>query len=77
MALFAAFDAWVPQAAQRAVIETDDLFVATGYVRRLDLGLRMPDAANLAIAQRLGATVFTFDKTMVAAAVAIGIEVKS
>jgi len=76
-ALFAALDAWVSQAAQRVAIETGDLLVATSYVRRMDLGLRMPDAANLAIAQRLAATVFTFDKIMAAAAAAIGLSVKT
>lgn len=76
-ALFAAFDAWGSQAAQRVAIETGDLLLANGLVRRLDLGLRMPDAANLAIAKRYAATVFTFDKTMAAAASAIGLSVQT
>jgi predicted nucleic acid-binding protein len=75
--VYAAFDAWAGKAANRAMIEAGDMATAVALVRRLDLKLRMADAANLAIAQRLSATVFTFDKTMAAAAAALGIAVKS
>lgn len=73
--LFVTFDAWVAGAAQRATIETGDLLMANTLIRSLDLGLRAPDATNLAIAQRLAAKVFTFDKTMATAASVIGLEV--
>lgn len=75
--LFAAFDAWTATAANRAFIEGGDMLAAIGLVRRLDLRLRTPDAANLAIAQRLGAAVFTFDKKMAEAASALGLAVQS
>jgi predicted nucleic acid-binding protein len=41
--------------------------------RRLDLPLRTPDALNIAIAQRVGADLVTFDDRMVASARALGI----
>ena len=71
--LFATFDAWAGRAANRVQIEGGDMAAALGLIRRLDLSLRAPDAANIAIAQRLGATLFTFDQKMAAAAGAIGL----
>jgi hypothetical protein len=44
-------------------------------LRRLDLTLRTPDALNIAIAQRVGATLATFDAKMADAARALGTEV--
>lgn len=75
LSLFATFDAWAEKAANRAQVEGADMAAALVLVRRPELALRMPDAANLAIAQRLGARVFTFDKKMAAAAAALGLPV--
>ena len=75
LSLFATFDAWAEKAANRAQVEGADMAAALVLVRRPELALRMPDAANLAIAQRLSATVFTFDKKMAAAAAALGLPV--
>ena len=75
--VFATFDAWAGKAANRAAIEVGDMAATLALVRRLDLKLRMADAANLAIAQRVAATVFTFDKTMAAAAATLGLAVQS
>lgn len=72
--LFATFDAWAGK-ANRVQTEGADMAIALALVRRLELALRMPDAANLAIAQRLSARVFTFDKKMAAAATALGLSV--
>jgi len=72
---FGTFDAWSAKAANRVQIESGDMAATLFLVRRLELALRMPDAANLAIAQRLGARVFTFDKKMAAAAAALGLAV--
>lgn len=72
--LFAAFDAWAGK-ANRVQTEGADMATALVLVRRLELALRMSDAGNLAIAQRLGARVFTFDKKMAAAAAALGLSV--
>ena len=45
------------------------------YVRRLDLPLRTPDAIHIAVAQRLGATLVTFDRAHGAAARTLGVAV--
>jgi len=44
-------------------------------LRDLTLGLRAPDAINIAIAQRLGAELATFDKKMATAASKLGVTV--
>jgi predicted nucleic acid-binding protein len=41
-------------------------------LRRLDLPLKTPDAIHIAIAQRVDATLVTFDWQMAAAARALG-----
>ena len=46
---------------------------ADALVRRLDLGLRAPDALHIATARRLGATLFTFDLGMASAARMLGL----
>lgn len=75
LSLFATFDGWAERAANRAQVEGADMAAALVLVRRPELALRMPDAANLAIAQRLSARVFTFDEKMAAAAAALGLPV--
>jgi len=72
--VFAHFDAWVTSIRSEAVTP-DDVRAATRLVRRFDLALRTPDALNLAIADRCGATVLTFDAKMALAARALGINV--
>jgi predicted nucleic acid-binding protein len=59
----------------RAEASTADIAAATSVLRRLDLNLRTPDAINIAIADRLGATVATFDERMATAARALGVQV--
>jgi predicted nucleic acid-binding protein len=49
-----------------------DVAVATAFLRRLDLTLRAPDAIHIAIAQRVDATLVTFDQGMATAALALG-----
>jgi uncharacterized protein len=44
-------------------------------LRRLDVNLRTPDALHIAIAQRLEATLVTFDWGMAAAARPLGMAV--
>jgi predicted nucleic acid-binding protein len=70
--VFSAFDTWTTSTTQRAVINGADIIAAEVLLRRLDLALRTPDALNIAIAQRMGATLVTFDKKMAVAARAIG-----
>jgi predicted nucleic acid-binding protein len=66
------FDTWVAAAAQQVEITNADVATATTFLRRLDLPLRTPDAIHIAIVQRLGATLVTFDRRMAASARAIG-----
>jgi hypothetical protein len=72
-AVLAAFDAWVGAICDRVPISPDDVAQADATVRRLDLSLRAPDAIHLAVADRLGATIATFDRGLAAAADALGI----
>jgi hypothetical protein len=72
---FANFDGWVEANALGAETVPPDIRAAGIFLRRLDLPLRAPDAIHLAIAQRLGARLATFDKRMAAAARALGISV--
>lgn len=69
--LFSNFDAWTVRATQRAETCSADVTAATGFLRRLELALRTPDALNIAIAQRVGASVATFDEKMAMSARAL------
>ncbi|HLY45903.1 MAG TPA: type II toxin-antitoxin system VapC family toxin [Stellaceae bacterium] len=66
------FDLWLTRSAQRVEVSPADIAAATTFLRRLDLPLRTPDAIHIAIAQRLGATLVTFDRRMAASAAALG-----
>lgn len=70
---FANFDAWTPRATQRVQSSAVDVRAAEAFIRRLDLSLRTPDAINIAIAQRLGATLATLDRRMAADAERLGL----
>jgi predicted nucleic acid-binding protein len=74
-AAIATFDLWRGKSAGAAETSALDVSRATQLVRRLDLSLRGPDAVHLAIAQRLGASLCTFDARMVITATAFGISV--
>jgi uncharacterized protein len=65
---FATFDAWVARATARALTTSADVASAAAFLRRLDLPLRTPDALNIAIAQRVGVEILTFDKKMAVSA---------
>jgi predicted nucleic acid-binding protein len=62
------FDAWVKRSAGFIETATADIAVATALLRRLNLPLKTPDAIHIAITQRIGATLVTFDRQMAAAA---------
>ena len=49
---FAEFDAWAAAHAALAEVAGIDIQTAKGFIRRLDLNVRAPDAINLAIAHR-------------------------
>lgn len=73
---FATFDAWMLRAARRIETMPVDVSTAESFVRRLDLVLRAPDAVNIAIAQRLNASLATFDRQMAKAAEALQVAVE-
>lgn len=74
-AAFAAFDAWTTRGGNTVSVTSDDIAEAATYLRRLDLNLRTPDAIHIAIAQRLGATLATFDERMADCARSLGLTV--
>lgn len=57
-------------------VSSSDIDAARDLVRHIELKLRAPDAIHLATAQRLGATLATFDVTLASAARALGVEVE-
>lgn len=71
-AAFVSLDAWSARATRRVEATPGDVRSAEGYLRRLDLTLRTGDALNIAIAQRVGTALATFDKRMAAGARALG-----
>lgn len=72
---FLALDAWAAAAAERTETLPADIRLAEGFVRRLDLPLRAPDAINIAIALRAQARLASFDARMRVAARALGLPV--
>ncbi len=75
--LFADFDTWSARTAQRVEAMPADIARAAVFIRRLDLNLRTPDALHIAIADRLGATLATFDARMAANAAILGVAVST
>jgi len=73
--VFGGFDEWRARFTGNAEAGASDLGAATAIIRRLDLNIRAPDAINLAIARRLGASIATFDRGMAQNARALGIAV--
>lgn len=64
----AEFDEWVARRTIPVETYSNDIRVATLFVRRFETGLRLPDAIHLAICRRLGAQIFSFDNGLLAAA---------
>jgi predicted nucleic acid-binding protein len=73
IAAFANFDLWHERAMRKVGLVEDDLAAAQTFVRRLDLTLLTPDALHMAVCQRLGATLATFDAKMAQAAQMLGL----
>jgi uncharacterized protein len=71
--ILSTFDAWRPANTVGAVTEPADIRVADIFVRRFELKLRLPDALYLATAQRLGASLLTFDAAQTEAATVLGV----
>lgn len=74
LAVFRDFDTWA-ETSPAAETTAQDVRTTEAWLRRLDLNLRAPDALNIAIAKRLGASLATFDHRMAEAALALGVEV--
>jgi len=70
----AVFDQWGLRAT-RVVLDPSDIVRADRFLRRLDLPLPAPDAIHIAIAERVGATLVTFDRQMATAARTLGLTV--
>jgi predicted nucleic acid-binding protein len=70
---FSAFDAWSARLGARLELARADMARAEALIRRLDLSLRTPDALNIAMAERHGASLATFDRGMATAATAVGL----
>ena len=73
--IFADFDTWTTEVTSRVETSPADIAAANTFLRRLDLPLRTADAINIAIAQRLAATLATFDVKMGQSAKALGMAV--
>lgn len=74
-AIFDGFDAWRARFADEEETASSDIQSAAAIIRRLDLNIRAPDAVNLAIARRVGASLVTFDRRMADNARALGVAV--
>lgn len=74
MDAIALLDQWSARVT-RVPLGSNDVARADQFLRRLDLPLQAPDAIHIAIAERLAATLVTFDRQMAAAARTLGLTV--
>lgn len=72
---FVTFDSWSAMAARRVATDSDDARLAESLLRGLDVPLSTPDVLNLAMAQRLGCDLATFDTKMAMVAKKLGLTV--
>jgi predicted nucleic acid-binding protein len=72
-ALFTDFDIWTRQTARVVETTANDIATAISFLRRRDVALRAPDAINIALSQRLGAALATFDQRMARDAEIVGV----
>ena len=66
------FDLWAARSTTQVETVAGDITQAARFLRRLDLPLRTPDAIHIAIAERVDATLVTFDLAMAASARTLG-----
>ena len=69
------FDAWRTTDAIALDIEAADIRLAALLVRRIELGLRMPDAIHAAACRRLGHTLVTLDVRLAGPAASLDVEI--
>ncbi len=74
---FVTFDAWCARLTIPVETTHPDIIAAENVIRRLDTSLRAGDALHIAIAERLGATIATFDRTLAEAARSRGVSILS
>ncbi len=72
-AILMEFDAWRAREGTSCFVDTADVTTADVLLRQLDLPLRTPDALNIAIAERHGFELATFDEQMKVAARLVGL----
>lgn len=68
------FDAWRASDTINLDVEAADVRLASVYVRRLELGLRMPDAMHAAMCRRSQHMLVTLDVRLAGAAAALSVE---
>ncbi len=73
--IYSDFDSFANADTIRVEMIGEDVRAADAIIRRLDLPLRAPDAIHIAIAQRLGAELATFDEKMTSCARVLGVSV--
>lgn len=69
------FDTTRASLYDRVTVQAADFQACEAIVRRFDLMLKAPDGLHVAIAQRLSATLVTFDTRLATAARALGLVV--
>ncbi|HEY5210960.1 MAG TPA: type II toxin-antitoxin system VapC family toxin [Stellaceae bacterium] len=74
--ILADFETWRTARTVAVEVHPADVRLATTFVRRFDLMLRVPDALHLAMTRRLGATLVTLDRRLARAALALGFTVE-
>ncbi|MBX9882803.1 MAG: PIN domain-containing protein [Sphingomonas sp.] len=62
---------------RRELLTQVDIARATSHLRNFTLGLRLPDALHIAIAERLNLTLITADRRQYAAAQVLGIAARN
>lgn len=72
-AVLADFDMWTRQTVRMAETTANDIATAISFLRRRDVTLRAPDAINIALSQRLGTSLATFDQRMARDAEIVGV----
>ena len=72
-AVLADFDTWTRHTVRMAETTPNDIATAISFLRRRDVTLRAPDAINIALSQRLGASLATFDQRMARDAEVVGV----
>lgn len=73
--IFALLDIWAVRSTTQVGTIAADVRNAEASMRRLDTTLRAADAINIAIVQRSGAHLATFDVKMAASAQTLGVDV--